>query len=623
MQAQQQQAQQAQLLQLQRQAAQQQQLQQLQQQQQQLQAAQQAQQQQSANQQAINAAAAMALRANAAAGASERDQQLLRLMAAAAGKADTVGTLPAQLSTASTTAALAQRQLVAGMNAQKAAALQGLAGGMQQAGPGSSGAPNAALSQAMLSQLLGSNRPFEPNPARVGVIGQDRGKQPSTDLGAAGAGLAPGTSAPMASGTNPALSSLAGAVSMGLAPLAGNGSAAGPSRQVGLPAIGSPGALAAVAAGAPGQAGEGAAGAAAAAGDDAAGVAGGSGVVLLPETASAENVEKFLMAVGKRFAKLGLTIEQAMEYNILTGLTKEQLAVLSAASSAPAAAEEGAAEGADASAAAAAAAGLALGDTAGLLPAALAGDIGEAGAGLAAGEAGLAGTAAAAAAAVAAAAAAAGVPTTSAAAPPAAHEDDDDADKVLESLLEPEDKPAPVGQLDETTAAALLAMAGDANFNAFTYGFFGDTGPAGNLSGGGGLEDLLGELEPEGATTLDGDDAMLGGLGAAAVGDLSELADFEPLNAAQLASWGSIDTGAGEGAALAAAGLHNLAGGEAAVGATADAAVGVNGAGEGVGQEQPAGAEGEVAGNAAAGQASAVAELSADLKGLSLGAGFE
>jgi hypothetical protein len=354
-------------------------------------------------------------------------------------------------------------------------------------------------------------------------------------------------------------------------------------------------------------------------------------VVLLPETASPENVEKFLKAVGKRFAALGLTIEQAMEYNILTGLTKEQLAVLSAASSTPAAGAEGVA-GAEGAGGAAAAAGLALGDAAGLLPAALAGVLGDAGGAVSGNDGLTTGDAAAAAAAVAAAAAAAGAPASAAAgALSGALEDDDD--KVLESLLEPEDKPAPAGQLDEATAAAILAMAGNANFNAFTYGFFGDTGPADNLAGGGGIEDLLGELEPEGETTLD-EEAALAGLGGAAVSDLSELADFEPLNPAQLASWGSIDTGAGESAALAAAALAAHGEGAAAAASSAVPAIaeealleggvvaeGVDVAG---GQEQPAGAEGEVAGEgAAAGQAAAAAELSADLKGLSLGAGFE
>ncbi|KAF6265004.1 hypothetical protein COO60DRAFT_1481899 [Scenedesmus sp. NREL 46B-D3] len=300
-----------------------------------------------------------------------------------------------------------------------------------------------------------------------------------------------------------------------------------------------------------------------------------------------------------------------MEYNILTGLTKEQLAVLSAASSTPATGAEGdAAAGVEGAAGASAAAGIVLADAVGLLPAALAGVIGEGGAASGAAEAGIGGEAGGAAA--------------------AAHEDDDDADKVLESLLEPEEQVAPVGQLDEATAAAILAMTGDANFNAFTYGFFGDAGPADSMSlgggGGGGIEDLLGELEPEGATTLDGDEAGLGGMNRPAVSDLSEIADFEPLNPAQLASWGSVDTGAGESAALAAA-AHG-AGAAERVGAAAVPASNVSSAAEGgaVVQEQPAGAEGEVAGDAAAaaaGQASAAAELAADLKGLSLGAGFE
>jgi hypothetical protein len=494
--------------------------------------AQQAQQQQSANQQqAINAATLAALRASTSQ-AEQQQQQMLRWMAAAAaaGKTDSVGTLPSQLSTATTTAAIAQRQqqLLAGLNAQQKAALQGLAGAAAGAASGSAGpasGSNAAATQAMLSQLL-ANRSFEPaNPARVGVIGQDRGKQVSTDLG--NNSLTPG-STPLPAGSsvsgNPAgsVGGLPGGSSSSLNNFAAlaSGSAAGPNRQetpppgAGSPSASGPAGLgssallgAAAAAGA--GAGATAAGSSAAEGGggggssgaaDAGGAAALMGSAGLPLSASPEHVEAFLKTVGKRFAAMGLTIEQALEFNILKGLTKEQLAVLSESQNASmfSAAAEGSAAMPVASGSAAAvglpvdlsvlgASSLELGLPSALaavsevLPAGAGGDApaGDAGDALAVDSVGV-----------------------------GLLEEDED-DKRLESLLEPEDKPGGATALtpiDEATAATLLAMAqADADFNAFTYGFFDDPSSAG------GLGDLLGELEPDGGgMCLEEDPAAVG-----------------------------------------------------------------------------------------------------------------
>jgi hypothetical protein len=112
-------------------------------------------------------------------------------------------------------------------------------------------------------------------------------------------------------------------------------------------------------------------------------------------------------------------------------------------------------------------------------------------------------------------------------------------------------------------------------------------------------------------------------LGLLQVCDLSALSDFEPLDPAQLASWGSIDTGAADGAALAAAlaasGVLPAARPDAdsalaAMAAAAAAAAPADGGDQGQ-EESPTGAEPPQEGE--------VAEASADLNRLSLGAGFE
>lgn len=112
-------------------------------------------------------------------------------------------------------------------------------------------------------------------------------------------------------------------------------------------------------------------------------------------------------------------------------------------------------------------------------------------------------------------------------------------------------------------------------------------------------------------------------LGLLQVCDLSALSDFEPLDPAQLASWGSIDTGAADGAALAAAlaasGLLPAARPDAdstlAVMAAAAAAAAPADDGDQGQEESPTSAEPPQEGE--------VAEASADLNRLSLGAGFE
>lgn len=566
------QQQQVQALHLQQQLRQQQQLQQLQ-------AAQAAvQQQQSANQQAVNAAAIAALRANgsSAAGATPtpEQQQLLRLMAAAAGKADTVGSLPSQLATASATASLAQRQIAAGLAVQqKAAGMQGTA----PAGP-SAGTGAVAATQAMLQSVLAGNRAsFEPaNPARVGVIGQERTKQASTDLGA---------STPLPASTNAALSSLTSAAALGSLNLLVPGTA-GPSRQATPPpASGTPTSAAASTL------------AGALSGNPAVTAADMAGPGL-PLTASPEHVEAFLKAVGKRFAAMGLTIEQALEFDILKGLTREQLAVLSESQHTANQPSSPASASAESSAAAAAVQGL---DRLGLLidqalPNTMATAGGSATQPISTSTALVAG----------ADKASADTATTAAQAGAAGGGDDDD-DKMLESLLEPEDGPAALAApaaLDEA-AAALLGMPHlDANFNAFTYGFFGDTS---DTRGGGG--DLLGELEPEGAT-LDGPDTL--DPACPAVCDLSELADFEPVDPAQLASWGSMDVGqstAGDDGALAAvAGAARPAAGGDILGSI----------------PQEGGVELlETSVQPASVAVSQPEALASNLKGLSLGAGFD
>jgi hypothetical protein len=292
--------------------------------------------------------------------------------------------------------------------------------------------------------------------------------------------------------------------------------------------------------------------------------AAGSAASLL--AASPENVDAFLKAVGRRFAALGLTPEQALELNILQGLSPEQRAVLSASQEAGLAGD-----------AAAAAPGAA---------AARAADKADGG-GAAAGDADADADAGAG-------------PAVSAAL--AALEDDDEL--KLASILEADAKP-PLQQLDEATTAALLhAMAdADANFNAFTYGFFSDDPvDAGPTTG------LLGELEPGGG----GDGALEpeGGLaGGDDVCDLSALADFEPLDAAALASWGSVDAATADGGTLSAL----------AAATQAAAAAGAAAAGEGAAraaaseQDKPAGAEPAAEADAA----------STDLASLSLGAGFD
>jgi hypothetical protein len=282
--------------------------------------------------------------------------------------------------------------------------------------------------------------------------------------------------------------------------------------------------------------------------------------------ASRENVDAFLKAVGKRFAALGLTTEQALEFNILQGLTKEQLAVLAESQNASL-------SGADA------AAPQAAGD---------------------------------------AAAATAAVEGAAAGGEPAAH-DDDEIDKKLELLLEDDAKPVVPNTLDEATAAALLAMAqaADANFNAFGYGFFND--PATTTNG------LLGELELD-AGGLEG--GLEDGEALEPQADLSTLADFDPVDLAQLASWGSIDASSAETAALAAAlaagalpvpvaSSAPAAGDVVAAAAAAPEAAPAAADGEALEAEQPAGSE------PAEGSSAAVESATAGLQGLSLGAGFE
>jgi hypothetical protein len=193
---------------------------------------------------------------------------------------------------------------------------------------------------------------------------------------------------------------------------------------------------------------------------------------------------------------------------------------------------------------------------------------------------------------------------------------EDDAKPVVNSIA-----------LDEATVAALLAQAqADANFNALSYGFFND--PTTTANG------LLGELEPDGG---------LGGLedGGALEGpqaDLSALADFDPVDLAQLASWGSIDANSADpavlAAALAAAGGMAAATGSSALapaetaaaaapapaGSEASVAVAVEGGVDGaVEGEKPVGAEPVVE----AASSAVVEGASVGLQGLSLGAGFE
>eukprot|EP00775_Hariotina_reticulata_P007804 gene7804-8001_t len=511
------------------------------------------------------------------------------------------------------------------MDDMKAAWMQGQASLMQKAGSanpnlmglaGSAGVPRMHQQLPGAAGLQGLQQVANGGmPQQVGQAAGLGGVRLDSAVTLAGMGL--GGIGGLPGGSSSSLNNFAALAS---------GSAAGPSRQATPPPGGSPSALgpaslgglgllgATAAAGATGE-GSGAAEGGGSAGSLKVSEVGGAAALMgsagLPLTASPEHVEAFLKTVGKRFAAMGLTIEQALEFNILKGLTKEQLAVLSESQSAsmPSAAAA-AAEGSTALPVAAAS------DMAVSLPT----DLSALGA--SSSELGLP-SALAAPSEVLPAGVSGEAPAGDAPAGGGAREghlDEDDDDKRLESLLESEDKPsgtAALTPIDEATASTLLAMAQvDANFNAFTYGFFDDPSSAG------GLGELLGELEPEGGMSLE-DDPTAAGLGE--VCDLSALSDFEPLDPAQLASWGSIDTGAADGAALAAAlaasGVLPAARPDGDV-ALADVALAAMTAAANS-SEAEQGQEEKASGAEPIPQEGIVAEASADLHRLSLGAGFE
>ncbi|KIY97212.1 hypothetical protein MNEG_10748, partial [Monoraphidium neglectum] len=138
----------------------------------------------------------------------------------------------------------------------------------------------------------------------------------------------------------------------------------------------------------------------------------------------------------------------------------------------------------------------------------------------------------------------------------AANSDDDEADRVLDALIEGDGAPPPETRAlitpvdpERLLADPLLARL-TADFNAFTYDFFGEPG----AGGGGGGELLGGALEDGGGGGLEeGEDGGGAGPAAGAVADLSAIGDFEPLDPSLLLE--AQDVGGGEGGGGGGAGL--------------------------------------------------------------------
>eukprot|EP00877_Chromochloris_zofingiensis_P002307 jgi/Chrzof1/12077/Cz06g20160.t1 len=447
-------------------------------------------------QQQLSAAMLQVLRNNAAAAGGqqgaglgqglERDVYLSKLLNSVAMRPGDQPTMqPTQMPTASSTAALAGKQFAAGLGNPNAL---GLAGGM---------------GANLLDRGLLNRGAFEPpNPARVGVIGGERGKRSSSEVGSTLSG-----------------GSLSGLPGLGL-PTAARSPSTGLGGSIGL-------------------AGEG-------------------------SLASPESVEMFLKAVGARLADLNITVEQALNAGILGGLSAAQVKILSDAHRAggqgrmasaglavgpavgqmmPTSAGLSAFEDAnqfalsapiDGSAALAFSAALpASGSEA--LPPVSEGSVEPQSQEVTAVTGGTADGEAA-------------------------------TKVVFDSILEPEQQQQqPAGEhvsaadsaatptLDMNTAGQLwndplLALAAQQlNFNAFTYDFFGGEGA-----------ELLGELEPEGGDTVNtegdvaavqGDEDDIGGLGGLEdeIGDLSALEDFEAIEQSpkgtgvSLSTWGSME----------------------------------------------------------------------------------